>query len=242
MGTLVWKNCKIYWHEFDLSAVHNELALSHSTEALDDTAFGDSWRTRVAGLKDWEVTASGWWEAGAGEPDTELFADAGVADRILTLSPTGSDGHPAYFSKAVLGIYNPMGQSVGELHRFTFSAYAEQDMYRGTIIFPMDTKSSSDVGTARQVGAVAAGQTVYGVLHCVSASAGDTLDVIVRSDDAEGMASPTTRLTFTQVSGATETAEIQSAAGAITDDWWQVSWTIAGADPSFEFFVAIAIV
>jgi len=241
MATLVWKDCKIYWHEFDLSAVHNEFSVAHNVEALDDTAYGDDTRTRKAGLKDWEVTGSGWWEAGAGEPDTVLYTDAGTAGRILTISPTGADNTVGYFSSNVLAVYSPMAQTVGELQRFTFSSYSENDLRRGTIIFPLTTKTASDVGTARQVGAVAAGQSVYGALHCTSASAGDTLDVVVKSDDAENMVGATTRLTFTQVAGGTETAEIKSAAGAITDQWWQVSYTIAGADESFDFIVTIAI-
>jgi len=242
MATLVWKDCKIYWHEFDLSAVHNELSVAHNVEALDDTAYGDDTRTRKAGLKDWEVTASGWWEAGAGEPDTVLYTDAGTAGRILTIAPTGADNTVGYFSSNVLAVYSPMAQTVGELQRFTFSSYSEDDLRRGTILQPIATKSASSAGTARELGAVAAGQSVYGAIHCTSASAGDTLDVIVRSDSLVGMGTPTTRLTFTQVSGGTEMAEIQSAAGAITDTWWQVSYTIAGdGSEAFDFIVIVAI-
>jgi hypothetical protein len=55
-----------------------------------------------------------------------------------------------------------------------------------------------------------------------------------------GFPSPATRLTFAQKTAAGY--EFKSAAGAITDDWWRVDWTIGGtATPTFSFVVAVGI-
>lgn len=241
MATLVWKDCKIFWHEFNLSAYHNELTLNPSVEILDATKYGDSWRTRDSGLATWEASASGFWDAGAGDPDTELYGDLAVANRIITLSPTGTDGDPAYFAYCILGNYSPVGQTVGELMRFTWNAYGEGELYRGTIMHN-NTRIASGNGSGRQLGALSATQTMYAALHCTSASAGDTLDVVIQSEVDNNWGTPTNQITFTQVSGGTETAEIKSKAGAVTDTWWRVNYTIGGVDPSFTFIVTLAIV
>jgi len=76
---------------------------------------------------------------------------------------------------------------------------------------------------------------------CVIAASGTTptLDVTIESDDAEGMASATTRLTFTQATATT--SEWQELAGAVTDDWWRAAWTIGGGSPSFTAVVVVGI-
>jgi len=55
------------------------------------------------------------------------------------------------------------------------------------------------------------------------------------------MTDATERVTFSQL------ADIGSewatpVSGAITDDWWRIDWTIAGADPSFTILAALAII
>jgi hypothetical protein len=67
-----------------------------------------------------------------------------------------------------------------------------------------------------------------------------TLDVTVQSDDAEGFASPTTRLTFTQKS-AIGAEFITPVAGPITDTWWRVSWAIGGTTPTFGIVACVGI-
>jgi hypothetical protein len=93
-----------------------------------------------------------------------------------------------------------------------------------------------------ELGAVAAGQRVYAALHVIDPVSGTspTLDVTLKSAALVGFGSPTTRLTFTQ---ATEpTSELLSAAGAITDEFWRVDFSIGGTDtPTFPFIVVVGI-
>ena len=64
----------------------------------------------------------------------------------------------------------------------------------------------------------------------------------VQSDDNAGFTSATTRITFTQISGGTESAENKKADGASTDDYWRVVWTIAGdGSESFTILVSVGI-
>jgi hypothetical protein len=61
----------------------------------------------------------------------------------------------------------------------------------------------------------------------------------VESDDNGSMTSATTQITFPQKTFVT--SEWLSAAGAITDDYWRVGYTIGGSTPSFNFAVVVGI-
>jgi hypothetical protein len=55
------------------------------------------------------------------------------------------------------------------------------------------------------------------------------------------MSSPTTRVTFSQATGRTS-QWATPVAGAITDDWWDISWTIGGTGgPDFTFVAVVGI-
>jgi hypothetical protein len=114
---------------------------------------------------------------------------------------------------------------------------------RGLLVHPSNvSRTSSSTGTGRQLGAVAAGKSMYAALHVISASGTNpTLDVILQSDDNASFTSATSRITFTQATG--RTSQLSSVAGAITDDYWRVSYTIGGTNtPTFAFAVTAGII
>lgn len=81
---------------------------------------------------------------------------------------------------------------------------------------------------------------MYVALHVLSVS-GTTpsLTVIVQSDDNVGFTTPTIRISFT---AATEVgAQWGSVAGALTDDYWRISYTISGTNPVFAFAVSAGV-
>ncbi len=112
---------------------------------------------------------------------------------------------------------------------------------RGQVLHPPGTaRTVTGSGLARQLGALSATRALYVGLHVLSA-AGTTpsVTVVVESDDAVGMASPTTRATFTAATAAGgQTVQIP---GPVTDDWWRVRWTISGTTPSFLFVAAAGL-
>ena len=132
------------------------------------------------------------------------------------------------------------GATLGEMMRFSVSAEATGDLIRGNVLFPLTTATTSGQSAAQNLGAVTATQYLYGALHVTAASAADTLDVVIQSDDAEGMASPTARITFTQKT-AIGSQWATPVLGAITDTWWRIDYTIGGASPSFDFTVMMGI-
>ncbi|KKL51592.1 hypothetical protein LCGC14_2293940 [marine sediment metagenome] len=234
---------KLWFGEYDLSGDMNAMRLSLGAARQDNTRFGDDTEIGAGGLTTILMEHEGIWLAGSDSVDEVLSAQMAVADLPISIGPeTGADGEVGYLFRAMEGLYMPINAGViGSMHRFRVSAEGSggDRAVRSTIMHNA-TRTATANGTARQLGAVTVTQKVYATLHVISASASDTLDVIVESDSASGFgASPETQITFTQATAITK--EYQTAAGAITDDWWRVGYTIAGTDPSFEFVVLIGI-
>lgn len=239
MATQVLTNAKVYVAQFNLSGDLKATRIDYGAEPQDETVFGDDTRSMRGGLKTVQLSHEGLWSGGTGNVDDVLWSRIGTADVPVTVSPDGGDaGEVAYLLNAIHAKYEPQA-SLGELFRFSVTANATGSLVRGTVMRNA-TETSSANGTGFQVGAVSATQRIYGALHVITASASDTLDVIVESDSGDNwIGSETTRLTFTQATAAT--SEWKSAAGAITDTWWRAKWTIAGASTSFTFVISIGI-
>jgi hypothetical protein len=168
----------------------------------------------------------------------------GTAGTVKSICTNSADGSTAYLLQSIPLSYTPVQGAVGDLAMGTISGSSSTGpVVRGTLLHPSSTaRTSSSTGTGRQLGAVAAGQSLYAALHVISASGTTpTLAVIVQSDDNAGFTTPTTRITFTTATG--KTSQMSSVAGAITDTYWRVSYTIGGTStPTFAFAVTAGII
>lgn len=240
MASFVLKDAKLYVGAYDMSGDHNRITLSHDQTALDDTAFGDSFRSRTSGLQSVRLEASGYFSAGAGEPDDVYTAEFSEGATIFSVFPQGGAAGEAGYTGLLLHTERELGGSVEELAGFTVRG-------DGTILVPgwalhTGVVTATGTSTPLNLGAVPAGKSIYAVLHVLSASGTDpTLDVVVQSDDAEAFSDPTDQITFAQVSDlASEWAT--PVAGPINDTWYRVSYTVGGSDDqSFDFLVVLGI-
>jgi hypothetical protein len=239
------KDAKIYIAGHDISGHSNKVELKYTAEILDDTTFGASSKSRVAGLKDTDLSVEGFWEAASTAAtsykiDDIVNAYLCTADTLITVCPTdGSQGEVAFCIPGMLGEYQ-FGASVGELTKFTLNGGGNSDLIRGTVM-ENEQKTSSASGTAQELGAVSASQHLYAGIHCYAAEGTlPTLDVTIESDDAEGFLDPTTRVTFDQLTtiGSEWATPI---AGAIADTWWRVKWVTGGTSPKFTIVVVVGI-
>lgn len=240
----VLKSAKVYVAEYDFSSYTNQVSLSYEYPEVECTAFGDTCRDYLPGIPNLTIEWSGHAASDDTTPGSEDFlaADIGTSDIPITIGATGADVTPGYFCK--VGEYSrTLGGSVGDMYGFTAKGTPQgTQLVRGKFLAPAASRTSSSTGTINQLGAVSATQSVYAILHVFSASGtSPTLDVIVESDEAVGFSSGATKITFTQASAAT--SEWKSAAGAITDTYWRVGWTIGGSDtPTFNFAVIVGII
>lgn len=222
------------WHDaVDLSGYANQVALSASAEAKDATTFqSNCWIERTAGLKSADVSFNTFWDA---TPDAEMFNALGDNTSILTVCTSGTGGSVAYSFTNLDSTYE-QGDDVGELVGLNCTASSTGVLYRGKLALAKAARTSASNGTALQLGTVASGEKVYASLH-VFAITGGNLAVTVASDDNSGFTSGTDRLTFT--TRTTVGAELVSTTGAITDNWWRVSWTQTASSATFAVVVGI---
>jgi len=61
----------------------------------------------------------------------------------------------------------------------------------------------------------------------------------LQSDDNSDFTSATDRATFTALTAIG--SEIKSVAGAVTDQYWRLNYTISGTNPSFSIHATIGI-
>lgn len=212
---------------YDFTTDLQGLKLDLSVDAKDDTRFGYTGRARAATLEDVATQLKGFWEAGAGKVDTEVWSTraSSTARQPVSHSVSGAEGDVAYFYQGAKFNYS-VGTEIGELLPFTLGIQGVRGngslsvgAVRGRVAKAKGSVAATGaIGTGQQLGAVAAGSYLYAALHVFAV--GTTITVIVESDDNSGFTSPTTRATLgpvTTVSGVWATR----VAGAITDDWFR---------------------
>jgi hypothetical protein len=237
MATEVLKNQKVFFGGYDLTGITNAVSLASEAEAVDATVLGNSTRVNKGGLKTVAASVQGFFDA---DPyDSALYANVGASDKPLSILTSGTEGTPAYMFKCMIGSYNPSA-SIGDMFGFSLETAGAGNLIRGTLMENNTAATSTADGTGRQLGAITASQKMYAALHIFSASGTTpTLDVTVESDDNSSFTSAATRITFSQANAVG--AQYTTLDGAITDDYWRVSWTIGGTDPSFGFVVVLGI-
>lgn len=230
---------RIYIAGIDFSGDANAHGIGRSRAAVEKTAYLDDWDTFMPGLKSFAYSFAGLWNDA---PEAALHDSLDQSDEPMILAPSLSDdGNTCFLAKILEGEYT-VDAPIGAAFTFSVSGTLNDLVSRATIM-ANETKGSSGDGVARQLGAVSDEQSVYAVLQVLAASGSSpTLDVVIESDDNSGMTTPVQRLAFTQAIGVgAEWVELSGALGAITDDWWRATFTIAGGTPSFDVIVGVGI-
>ena len=238
MAVLALTGCTSYVHGYDVTADTHKVSLKAQAEDLDTTTFGSTYRTRIAGLRDVDASWEGYWQAASGAVDAEMFPDLGTADRVVTVSPTGTEATTAYLTQ--VGKFNvEMFGDVGQVAPFTLAAMGthKQGLVRGQLAKAKGSVSSTGAtGTGCQLGAVGATQFLYSSFHVFTSAT--TITVIVQSDNNAGFTSPTTVATIGPLT-TTGGTWLTRVAGAITDDYFR--FNISAITGTFSVAGAIAV-
>ncbi len=243
MGKFVLTDAVVLFDGRDLSGELSNVALEYTAETPDKTSFGDTTRTRLPGILDITATHQGWWDvvSAADDLDADLIAQIGAASSLMSMSPDGGQlGEIAYaFPTQAANLVR--GGSHGEIMAFTITVNTDGPLVRGTIMENSAFATTTD-GTARQVGAAIAGQSIYSTIHAVAVSGTNpTLDITIESDATNSFSgSETVRITHPQLTAVGSNRQI--LAGAVTDTWWRYTMTIGGTDtPTFTVFASLGI-
>ena len=236
MATYVQTNVGLYWGGYSLASSFNAIALNLGNSPQDDTVYGDTTVSNASGLSTVTLEAEGFWQS---TTDAVLQASLG-SNEVISVTPVDqSAGSPSIFSKYTTSSYNPIAKGeVGSMMGFSLSAEGrgEKSVSGEILVIPATYTTSSESSTNASIGAVSATQSVYSALHVTAASG--TLDVIVESAPSN-WSGEATRITHTQFTAVG--AEMKSAAGAITDAYWRVKWTVSGGG-SIDFISSLGII
>lgn len=101
----------------DLSDHVAQVSINTSSDELDDTAMGDTYRSKLGGLKDWSVTVQFHQDFAGSEVDATLFPLLGTVTAIIIKPTSGaiSATNPAYTGNVLVSDYKPLDGSVGDL-------------------------------------------------------------------------------------------------------------------------------
>jgi len=110
------------------------VTLDITSDEIETTAFGSSYRTRIGGLKDASVSLDFHQDFGAGAVDALLFPLMGstVAVKIAPTSGTVTATNPEYRFTALVTQYQPFAGSVGDLATLSVTWPTASEIVRGT--------------------------------------------------------------------------------------------------------------
>ena len=110
------------------------VTLDITTDEVETTAFGSSYRTRIGGLKDASVSLDFHQDFGAGSVDALLFPLMGstVAVKIAPTSGTVTATNPEYRFTALVTQYQPFAGAVGDLATLSVTWPVSGEVVRGT--------------------------------------------------------------------------------------------------------------
>ncbi len=247
--TEILKNVRLYCGGVDLTGASNKIDAAAEVEERDTTTWASYdpttdrvWKEVQGGTASAKITASGFWPAT--DPlavDDALFAALGGLSSWSALPSGATVGDLAWLTYAHEGQYQFLGAQ-GEIAPWSAIWSSSAPLARGIVAHPPGTaRTVTGVGAAVQHVAVPADRELLCALHVLSVAgtATPTLTVAVESDDAAGMATPTTRATFTPATAPG--GQLRRVAGANTDTWYRVTWTITGTTPSFLFLVTLGV-
>lgn len=117
-----------------LSTSIASVTLDITTDEVETTAFGSTYRTRIGGLKDASVSFDFHQDFGAGSIDALLFPLMGstVAVKISPTSTATSATNPEYQFDALVTQYQPFAGAVGDLATLSVSWPVSGEVTRAT--------------------------------------------------------------------------------------------------------------
>jgi hypothetical protein len=235
----VMTDCTIWLNQYDLQSNVNEFSVSAEIDVVDATSFASGgWREFKPGLRRATAAVKGFFDPAL----FEAVASSLIASNVLLgVSVTGQAGSAAYIARGLehkAGLPAKLGEMAMLETELTTSA--PEGVVRGSVLLPKATATASGNSSGQQLGSVSTGQKIHAALFCFAASGtSPSLSVKVQSDDNAGFSSPTDRVMFSPFTATGY--EMAATAGAISDNYWRVSWSISGTSPSFTFAVLAGI-
>jgi hypothetical protein len=117
MARLVLTNASVVFGSTDLSDYISSISLNSTFDIVETTSFGNSAKTRVAGLADNSVTFEFHQDYATGEVEQTIYPLLGTAVSVVAKPVAGTTTavNPQYAFSALVSEWTPINGSVGEL-------------------------------------------------------------------------------------------------------------------------------
>jgi hypothetical protein len=117
MARLVLTNASVVFGTTDLSDYISSISLNSTFDIVETTAFGNTAKTRVAGLADNSVTFEFHQDYATGEVEQTIYPLLGTAVTVVAKPVAGTTTtiNPSYSFSTLVAEWTPLNGSVGEL-------------------------------------------------------------------------------------------------------------------------------
>jgi hypothetical protein len=137
MPKFVATDYKVSINGTDFSQSIAQVNLEISSDDVETTAFGGTFRTRIGGLKDGTLQLDFMQDFGSASVDAVLFPliqNNSLATVVITpTSGTVSATNPSYTALCLVNQYTPFASSVGDLATLSVSWPTSGTVTRGTV-------------------------------------------------------------------------------------------------------------
>lgn len=113
MARIVLTNAQVVFGTTDISTYVTSVTLSTTYDVVETTAFGNTARTRVAGLADNSIALEFNQDYASGALEATIYPTLGTGVS-MTVRPVSGQS-PAYAFTALVSEWTPLGGAVGEL-------------------------------------------------------------------------------------------------------------------------------
>ena len=115
MARIVLTNASITFASTDISSYVSSVTLSTSLDVVDTTSFGNTARTRVAGLADNQVTIEFFQDFASGALESIIYPTIGTSAAMVVKPVAGSTTatNPSYSFNALVSEWQPLSGAVG---------------------------------------------------------------------------------------------------------------------------------
>jgi hypothetical protein len=129
-------NASITINAVDLSSLCRSVTIDSNAEVLDATAFGDTTRVKIAGLKDWTITCEFYQSYYTAEVDATLWPlhDNGTQFVVVVKPAAGvvSAANPSYTGTGILPSYQPIAGAHNDVLSTSVTIESASDLVRAT--------------------------------------------------------------------------------------------------------------
>ncbi len=134
MAKFVATDYKITINGANFSTSLASVELPIEVEEQETTAFGSSWRTRIAGLKSGSITLEFHQDFGASAVDATLYPLLGTNATVVVqpTSATVSATNPTYTGTYLVTQYSPFTSTVGDLATLSVTWPLSGELTRAT--------------------------------------------------------------------------------------------------------------